>query len=188
MSDAYAICAHLRFSFPDGTPVFQDLSFTDGGGRIALTGPKGAGRSTLLRLLHGDPEPGEGGLVRRADDRVAHLSQRLDGPDADRTVTGNLARFAPAAPEAEPMNPLARFSFRGSRAHLPVGVLSAGERLRAAPARSLCAEPAPHLLLDEPTDDLELVSQDERCIERIGAGRRPPPPEGRLRDTGAAPA
>ncbi|NUP62097.1 MAG: ABC-F family ATP-binding cassette domain-containing protein, partial [Nonomuraea sp.] len=126
--------------------------------RIALTGPNGAGKSTLLRLITGELEP-EGGTARRAEGRVAYLSQRLDLLDADRTVSENLAAYAPALPEAERMNLLARFLFRGARAHLPVGVLSGGERLRATLACVLRAEPAPQLLLlDEPTNNLDLVS------------------------------
>ncbi|MGW4639801.1 ribosomal protection-like ABC-F family protein [Sphaerisporangium sp. NPDC004334] len=126
--------------------------------RIALTGSNGAGKSTLLRLLHGDLEP-EGGLVRRADGRVAYLSQRLDLLDLGRTVAENLAASAPEMPEAQRMNLLARFLFRGQRVHLPVGVLSGGERLRATLACVLYAEPAPQLLLlDEPTNNLDLVS------------------------------
>ncbi|KXK62817.1 ABC transporter [Micromonospora rosaria] len=126
--------------------------------RIALTGPNGAGKSTLLRLLHGDLHPDDG-QVRRADGRVAYLSQRLDLLDLDRTVAENLAVSAPDRPQSERMNLLARFLFRGARAHLPVGVLSGGERLRATLACVLSAQPAPHLLLlDEPTNNLDLVS------------------------------
>ncbi|MGD3111916.1 ribosomal protection-like ABC-F family protein [Streptomyces sp. YGL11-2] len=126
--------------------------------RIALTGPNGAGKSTLLRLLNGDLVP-EGGEIKRADGRIAYLSQRLDLLDPDRTVAENFAEYAPERPEAERMNLLARFLFRGARAHLPAGLLSGGERLRATLACVLCAEPAPHLLLlDEPTNNLDLVS------------------------------
>ncbi|GGJ74139.1 ABC transporter ATP-binding protein [Streptomyces camponoticapitis] len=126
--------------------------------RIALTGPNGAGKSTLLRLLIGELAP-HAGEITRADGRIAYLSQRLDLLDPDRTVAEHFADFAPQRSEAERMNLLARFLFRGQRAHLPVGVLSGGERLRAILACILCAEPAPHLLLlDEPTNNLDLVS------------------------------
>jgi ATPase subunit of ABC transporter with duplicated ATPase domains len=126
--------------------------------RIALTAPNGAGKSTLLRLIHGELEP-EGGGTRRADGRAAYLSQRLDLLDTERSVAGNLAAYAPGMPDAERMNLLARFLFRGSRVHLPVGVLSGGERLRATLACVLYTEPAPQLpLLDEPTNNLDLVS------------------------------
>ncbi|MGW5061744.1 ribosomal protection-like ABC-F family protein [Streptomyces sp. NPDC004096] len=172
--------------------------------RIALTGPNGAGKTTLMRLVTGALAP-EGGQITRNDGRIAYLSQRLDLLDLDRTVAQNFAAFAPERPEAERMNLLARFLFRGARAHLPVGVLSGGERLRATLACVLCAEPAPHLLLlDEPTNNLDLVSagqlesalnsyrgafmvvsHDERFLAEIGISRRLRLADGVLKETGA---
>ena len=142
-----------------GREIFSDVDLTvRGPERIALTGPNGAGKSTLLRLIHGDLAP-ESGEVKRADGRIAYLSQRLDLLDLDRTIAENLATFAPGMPEAQRMNLLARFLFRGARIHLPVGVLSGGERLRATLACVLYSEPAPQLLLlDEPTNNLDLLS------------------------------
>ncbi|MEU0512170.1 ribosomal protection-like ABC-F family protein [Amycolatopsis sp. NPDC006125] len=126
--------------------------------RIALSGANGSGKSTLLRMITGDLDP-DGGEIKRADGRIAYLSQRLDLLDDTRTVAENLAAFAPAMLPAQRMNLLARFLFRGDRAHLPVSVLSGGERLRATLACILFAEPAPQLLLlDEPTNNLDLVS------------------------------
>jgi ATPase subunit of ABC transporter with duplicated ATPase domains len=126
--------------------------------RIALTGPNGSGKSTLLRLISGELEPADGG-TKRADGRVAYLSQRLDLLDPDRTVAQNLAEFAPGKTETQRMHLLARFLFLGRDIHLPAGALSGGERLRATLACVLYAEPAPQLLLlDEPTNNLDLVS------------------------------
>ncbi|SDJ97083.1 ABC-F family ATP-binding cassette domain-containing protein [Nonomuraea jiangxiensis] len=172
--------------------------------RIALTGSNGAGKSTLLRLIEGTLAPAAG-RARRAEGRVAYLSQRLDLLDLDRSVAGNLAAFAPGMLPADRMNLLARFLFRGSAAHLPVGVLSGGERLRATLACVLCAEPAPQLLLlDEPTNNLDLagvawlegalaayegafvvVSHDERFLAEINVNRRLTLSDGLLRETGA---
>ncbi|MFF9324959.1 ABC-F family ATP-binding cassette domain-containing protein [Streptomyces sp. NPDC014776] len=191
----------------DGRDVFAeggvDLSVR-GPERIALTGPNGAGKTTLLRLVTGELAP-DRGEIRRSDGRVAYLSQRLDLLDPDRTVAENFAAFAPRRPEAERMNLLARFLFRGPRAHLPVGVLSGGERLRATLACVLCAEPAPHLLLlDEPTNNLDLVSagqlesalnsyqgaflvvsHDDRFLTGIGVNRWLRLADGTLTETGA---
>ncbi|MER8037779.1 ABC-F family ATP-binding cassette domain-containing protein [Streptomyces hydrogenans] len=191
----------------DGRDVFAeggvDLSVR-GPERIALTGPNGSGKTTLMRLVTGELVP-DTGEVKRGDGRVAYLSQRLDLLDLDRTVAENFAAFAPERPEAERMNLLARFLFRGARAHLPVGVLSGGERLRATLACVLCAEPAPQLLLlDEPTNNLDLVSagqlesalnsyrgafvvvsHDERFLAEIGVNRLLRLEDGTLRDAGA---
>lgn len=172
--------------------------------RIALTGSNGSGKTTLLRLLNGELEL-DGGQIKRADGRIAYLSQRLDLLDLDRTVAENFTASAPHRTEAERMNLLARFLFRGPRAHLPVGVLSGGERLRATLACVLCAEPAPQLLLlDEPTNNLDLVSagqlesalgsyrgafvvvsHDERFLARIGVARWLRLADGGLTETGA---
>ncbi|TWV53652.1 ABC-F family ATP-binding cassette domain-containing protein [Streptomyces misionensis] len=189
-----------RAVFADGG---VDLSVR-GPERIALTGPNGAGKTTLLRLVTGDLAP-DSGSIKRGDGRIAYLSQRLDLLDLDRTVAENFAAFAPERPEAERMNLLARFLFRGARAHLPAGVLSGGERLRATLACVLCAEPAPHLLLlDEPTNNLDLVSaaqlesaldsyqgaflvvsHDERFLAAIGVNRLLRLADGTLTETGA---
>ncbi|ADI03528.1 ABC transporter ATP-binding protein [Streptomyces bingchenggensis BCW-1] len=188
-------------------PVFTgkgvDLTIR-GPERIALTGTNGAGKSTLLRLINGDPAM-DSGEIKRADGRIAYLSQRLDVLDRSRTVAENFAAFAPQRPQAERMNLLARFLFRGARAHLPVGVLSGGELLRATLACVLCAEPAPQLLLlDEPTNNLDLVSvaqlesalgsyqgafvvvsHDERFLAETGVDRWLRLADGELTETGA---
>jgi ATPase subunit of ABC transporter with duplicated ATPase domains len=138
--------------------------------RVALTGGNGAGKSTLLRVMSGDLEP-DGGLMHRADGRIAYLSQRLDLLDLDLSTMANLRAFAPSLSPTETMHLLARFLFREERAQLPVRALSGGERLRATLLCVLRAEPAPQLLLlDEPTNNLDLVSA-EQLTSALGAYR-----------------
>ena len=127
--------------------------------RIALTGPNGAGKSTLLRLINGELDAGR--RRGQAGRRPGRLPVPAAGPAGPRPHAWRRTwpRSRRHAASAQRMNLLARFLFRGSRVHLPVGVLSGGERLRATLACVLCAEPAPQLLLlDEPTNNLDLVS------------------------------
>ncbi len=129
--------------------------------RIALTGANGVGKSTLLRLVAGTQAP-DAGLLTRSAGRAAHLSQRLDLLDPDRSAAQHLAAAAPTAPLSDRMNLLARFLLRGERGDLPIRALSGGERLRATLLCTLSAEPAPQLLLlDEPTNNLDLAGLDQ---------------------------
>nr|WP_027502592.1 ABC-F family ATP-binding cassette domain-containing protein [Rhodococcus sp. UNC363MFTsu5.1] len=117
--------------------------------RIALIGRNGIGKTTLLRA------------IADAGPRVPwrSLPQRLDIFDGDRTVAQNVADAAPHATQEQIRARLARFLFRGDAADTQASALSGGERLRAALAMILLAEPSPRLLmLDEPTNNLDLPS------------------------------
>ncbi|MFF3906862.1 ABC-F family ATP-binding cassette domain-containing protein [Streptomyces sp. NPDC001848] len=125
--------------------------------RIALIGRNGAGKTTLLRTIAGELEPVAGEATAHVPLRF--LPQRLDVLDDGLTVAQNVARFAPDATNNRIRARLARFLFRGARADQPAGTLSGGERFRAALAALMLAEPAPQLLmLDEPTNNLDMVS------------------------------
>ena len=125
--------------------------------RIALTGPNGVGKTTLLRAIAGvAPRPG---LTVRLGSVVGYLPQRLDILDDSLTVVDNVRAAAPAASVNEVRASLARFLFRGERADRVAGTLSGGERFRAVLAALLLAQPAPQLLLlDEPTNNLDMAS------------------------------
>ncbi|WBQ07239.1 ABC-F family ATP-binding cassette domain-containing protein [Kribbella sp. CA-293567] len=131
------------------TGLHADLEIR-GPERIALTGPNGAGKSTLLHALTGDDLP----LVP-----WRLLPQRLDLLRDSLSVVENLALLAPGVENQDRRARLARFLFRGRAADQPVSTLSGGERFRATLAALLLAEPPPQLLmLDEPTNNLDLAS------------------------------
>ncbi|WFR68047.1 ATP-binding cassette domain-containing protein [Curtobacterium flaccumfaciens] len=134
--------------------------------RIAVSGDNGVGKTTLLEQLVGVPAPREHPLpdTRAAAhvDRIGYLPQRKDSLDDAASVFDNVRRHAPSAPDAEVKNRLARFLVRGDMLERPAGALSGGERFRVALASLVLADPPPQLLvLDEPTNDLDLTSVDQ---------------------------
>ncbi|MGW6026307.1 ABC-F family ATP-binding cassette domain-containing protein [Streptomyces sp. NPDC055099] len=125
--------------------------------RIALVGRNGAGKTTLLRTLTGELAPLSGEVKTSVPLRF--LPQRLDVLDDGLSVAANVARLAPGLTDNHIRSQLARFLFKGARAEQLAGTLSGGERFRAALAAMMLAAPAPQLLmLDEPTNNLDLAS------------------------------
>ena len=131
--------------------------------RLALTGGNGVGKTTLVEgLVPGEGRPHPGGTRARAQaltDRVGYLPQRLDGLADGLSVLENLEAAAPGVPPGLLRDRLARFLLRGDAVTRPVATLSGGERFRVALAALLLAEPPADLLvLDEPTNNLDLAS------------------------------
>ncbi|MGA5134635.1 ABC-F family ATP-binding cassette domain-containing protein [Streptomyces olivoreticuli] len=125
--------------------------------RIALVGRNGAGKTTLLRTLAGELAPLSG--EARTHVPLRFLPQRLDVLDEELSVAANVTRAAPGVADNHVRAQLARFLFKGSRAEQVAGTLSGGERFRAALAATMLAAPAPQLLmLDEPTNNLDVAS------------------------------
>ena len=129
------------------------------GDRIGLIGPNGAGKSTLLRLLLGDLEPDSGTIRHGSRLQVAYFDQQREQLDAEATVAdsvndGNTTILVNGQPR-HVMGYLADFLFPRERAVSPVKSLSGGERNRLMLAR-LFAKPANVLVLDEPTNDLDI--------------------------------
>ncbi|GAB3565148.1 ATP-binding cassette domain-containing protein [Arthrobacter alkaliphilus] len=141
--------------------------------RVALVGPNGSGKSTLLRdLVEGDAAKSSGRITGRLwTDRVGYLPQRLDGLDDSRSALENVRDAAPASAPGDIRNQLARLLLRGSAVDRPVSSLSGGERFRVSLAKLLLAEPPAQLLvLDEPTNNLDIASV-EQLAEALDAYR-----------------
>jgi ABC transport system ATP-binding/permease protein len=146
-----------------GRELFTGLNCViTAGMRVGLVGPNGSGKTSLLRLLRGESEPGAG-TVKRADWlRVVYFDQTRE-LDPDVTLRRALA------PEGDSViyqdrqihvaSWAAKFLFTGEQLNQPVGKLSGGERARVLIAQ-LMLQPADVLLLDEPTNDLDIPTLD----------------------------
>jgi ABC transport system ATP-binding/permease protein len=152
---------HVSKSF-GAAPVVRDFSTrVVRGDRIGLIGPNGAGKTTLLRLLLGELPPEEGEVRLGANVHVAYYDQQREQLDPDRTVfetvgDGNDMVTVDGRPR-HVHGYLRDFLFSLERAQTPVKALSGGERNRLLLAR-LFTRPANLLVLDEPTNDLDLES------------------------------
>ena len=129
------------------------------GDRIGLIGPNGAGKTTLLRLLLGELAPTDGEVRRGANVQVAYYDQQREQLDPDRTVVDTIGDGNDTVTvNGQPRHVhgyLQDFLFSPERARSPVRALSGGERNRLLLAR-LFTRPANVLVLDEPTNDLDL--------------------------------
>ncbi|PJM71252.1 ABC-F family ATP-binding cassette domain-containing protein [Achromobacter ruhlandii] len=125
--------------------------------RVAVTGPNGCGKSTLLKVLAGQLAPLSG--ERTAAPESVYLDQRLAGLASERPVLEQLRAANTDLDEGELRTRLAHLGLDARKILAPSGSLSGGERLKAALACALYADPPPRLLLlDEPGNHLDLPS------------------------------
>ncbi len=129
------------------------------GDRIGLIGPNGAGKSTLLKLILGDLEPQAGSIKRGTQLQIAYFDQLRDQLNLDASAVDNLAEgreFIEINGKSKHIfSYLSDFLFSGERARTPLRALSGGERNRVLLAK-LFSKPANVLVLDEPTNDLDV--------------------------------
>jgi ATP-binding cassette subfamily F protein uup len=147
-----------------GKTIFEGIDlFLGPGSRVGLIGKNGCGKSTLLRVLVGQEGPDRGEVIRADSMQVAYFEQQRESLDPGTTVIDTLC---PGGDQVDCRGTwvhvnsyLSRFLFRAEQGKLRVGQLSGGEQSRLALAR-LMLRPANVLVLDEPTNDLDLATLD----------------------------
>ena len=149
--------------------IFSDFTFTlERGQKIALVGRNGEGKTTMARMLIGELEATEGTIKIGANVNIGYYAQNQDDlMDGEFTVYDTLDRVAVGDIRTRLRDILGAFLFRGEDIDKKVKVLSGGERSRLAMAR-LMLEPYNLLVLDEPTNHMDMRSKDilKRAIQR----------------------
>lgn len=151
-----------HFTNPNGSTISPVVNFSSTilrGDKVGIIGPNGAGKSTLLKLILGELAPDSGKIKLGTNLDVAYYDQMREQIDPSATLEDFIS---PGSEWIEVGNKrthvrsyLADFLFSPARAHAPVSTLSGGERNRLLLAR-LLAKPVNVLVLDEPTNDLDI--------------------------------
>ncbi|MFD1261193.1 ATP-binding cassette domain-containing protein [Entomomonas asaccharolytica] len=153
------IADNISFGYED-KPQVKDFSLIiQRGDRIGLLGANGTGKTTLLKLLLGELAPKSGQVKHGTKLEIAYFDQLRNQLDEEKTVLDNVAEGRDfiniAGQERHVLSYLGDFLFSPQRARTPVKALSGGERARLLLAK-LFSKPANLLVLDEPTNDLDI--------------------------------
>ncbi len=155
---------HIAKSY-GGVAVVRDFSIKIArGDKVGVVGPNGAGKTTLVNMLIGALQPDEGHVKLGTNLAIATLDQRRESLDPETSVAATLTggRGDQVIIDGEPRHVIGYmrdFLFKPEQAHSPVKSLSGGERGRLLLARAL-AKPSNLMVLDEPTNDLDLETLD----------------------------
>ncbi|WP_286785267.1 MULTISPECIES: ATP-binding cassette domain-containing protein [Pseudomonas] len=154
------VVEHVSFAHPGGPKLIDDFSMVlQRGDRIGLLGANGTGKTTLLKLLLGDLQPTSGKVTVGTKLEVAYFDQLRHALELEKTVIDNLAEgrdfIEIDGQNRHVLSYLGDFLFSPQRARTPVKALSGGERARLLLAK-LFSKPANLLVLDEPTNDLDV--------------------------------
>src|SRR5690606_8239658 len=159
-------------SFGDLAVVRDFSTRIQRGDRVGLVGPNGAGKTTLLKMLTGELQPDSGSVRLGVNLEIASLDQKRDAADPDETLAhfltdGRGDSLIVNGEQRHVVSYMKDFLFKPEQAPTPVRELSGGERARLLLAR-LLSRPANLLVLDEPTNDLDMETLD--LLQELVAG------------------
>ncbi|WP_353644120.1 ABC-F family ATP-binding cassette domain-containing protein [Mesorhizobium sp. WSM2239] len=163
---------NIEKSFGDLTVVKGFSTRIQRGDRIGLVGPNGAGKTTLLKMLTGELKPDAGTVRLGTNLEIATLDQKRASVDPQETLAhfltdGRGENLVINGEERHVVSYMKDFLFKAEQARTPVRELSGGERARLILARVL-ARPANLLVLDEPTNDLDMETLE--LLQELVAG------------------
>ncbi len=154
---------NVTYSY-DGAPLISDLSTeVSRGDRIGIVGPNGSGKTTLLRLILGELQPEAGEIRLGTNLQIAYFDQMRTSLREDKSLIENIgdgqAYITLNGVKRHVLSYLQDFLFSADRARGPISALSGGERNRLLLA-CLFSHPSNVLVLDEPTNDLDMETLD----------------------------
>lgn len=154
-----AVVEQISFAWDDA-PLVRDFStLIQRGDKIGIVGPNGAGKTTLIKLLLGQLQPDSGNVTLGTKLDIAHFDQHRAALDNSRNALDNVAQGRSSitvnGKDKHVISYLQDFLFTPERARGPITKLSGGERNRLLLAK-LFAQPANLLVMDEPTNDLDV--------------------------------
>ncbi|MEI7845217.1 MAG: ATP-binding cassette domain-containing protein [Chloroflexota bacterium] len=152
---------NVSYAYGD-QPVVQNFSTTiQRGDKVGIIGPNGSGKTTLLRLLMRELEPQQGQVEHGTNLEVAYFDQLRAQLDESKSILENVGQGGDTVTingrNRNLIGYLEDFLFTRDRVHAPISALSGGERNRLMLAR-IFARPANLLIMDEPTNDLDIES------------------------------
>lgn len=150
----------LSVAYDEGSPLFRNVSFElRRGETVALIGPNGIGKSTMLKCLTGSLRPVQGDIQWGTKVQIGYYDQEQTGLNPSNTVLEELWSAYPGMEEARIRTVLGNFLFSGDDVLKKISSLSGGEKARVSLSKLMLKE-ANVLILDEPTNHLDLFAKE----------------------------